>query len=131
MYTHTKKKINKILKRVVNFVQKNLVQIVVVGGIFVLLQAVKSFPYINIIPNYQFLVIGLTLFLAVLIFKILIPNRNIVIAILILFGIATVTTIFELELISELIGFIIFILLCVTLRQVIRDRKEFKKETDE
>ena len=131
MYTYCKKKIITLTNRLLVFVRKNLVQITIIGGVFIFLQLIKSFPYINIIPSYQFLVIGFTLFLSVILFGVIIANRNIIIGVIILFAIAAITTILELEAISELLGFIIFMLLLITLRQVIIERKAFKQETNE
>lgn len=131
MFTYFKKITVNLKNNLVDFVQKNFVQIVIVSGIFTFLELIKSLPYINIIPSYQYLVIGFTLFLITIFFGAIITNKKIITGALILFVIAAVTTIFELEAISELLGFVIFILLAITLQQVIIDRKEFKQETNE
>ena len=131
MFIFFKKKTIKIKNKLVDFVHKNLVQIIIIGGTFIFLQLIKSFPYINIIPGYQYLVIGFMLFLAAIFFGSIFTNKNILTGALILFAIAPVMIIFEMKVISELLGFVIFMLITITLRQVIIDRKEFKKETNE
>lgn len=128
MYTFIYKKIVKVSDQASSFVRQNLAQIVVIVGTFVVLEVIKSFPYINIIPNYQFLVIGFTLFLSVVLLRASITNKKIILAVLALFFLASVTTIFGIKSISDLIGFIIFVLLAIVIiRQIANDRENLKK----
>ena len=128
MYTFIYKKIIKISNKISIFIRENLVQIVIIGGLFVLLQIIKSFPYVNIIPNYQFLVIGFILFLTVILLRVSISNKKITFIVLILFFLAALSAIFDLALISDLIGFVVFVLLTlVVVSQIVRDRGRLKK----
>lgn len=128
MYTFIRQKVIKLTDLTSNFVRKNLIQIVIIVGFFVFLEAIKSFPYINIIPNYQFLVVGFILFLSVVLLRVSISSRKIVFLVLILFALASLTTIFDIKPISDLIGFVIFVLLTlVVIRQIISDRENLKK----
>jgi len=131
MYTYISKKISVGKERLIEFVRKNLSQIVIIVGVFTFLEVIKSFPYVNLIPSYQFLTIGLVLLLIVIFFKVFISNRNIVVTIIVLFIVAIGAAILDQKILEDLIGFIIYILLLITLRQVFRDRKELKKETME
>lgn len=127
MYTFIYKKIVKISNQTSVFVQKNLVQLAIIGGLFVFLEVIQTFPYVNIIPSYQFLVIGFILFLTVLLLRVTISNRRIIQAILILFFVASIVAIFDVKRISDLIGFIIFVLLAlVIIRQIVIDRTKLK-----
>lgn len=128
MYTFIYKKIVRVSDRISIFVRQNLTQMVVILGTFVFLEVIKSFPYINIIPNYQFLVIGITLLLSVVLLRVSISNKKIILAVLGLFFLASITTIFDIKPISDLIGFIIFVLLAlVIIRQIANDRENLKK----
>ena len=123
-----KKKIKEISDKFSIFVKENIIRILVVLGIFIVLEISKSFPYINIIPNIDFLIVGFTLFLAVTLFRVSIPNRSIILIVLFLFAIATLVTIVELKDIVEMIGFIIFVLLTiVVVRQIFLERRKLKE----
>ncbi|MBI5122571.1 hypothetical protein HZA75_01805 [Candidatus Roizmanbacteria bacterium] len=127
MYSFFKKKIDYFRNILTEFVRKNLAQVIIVGVSFSFLEVIKSFPYVNIIPNYQYLVVGFIVILIAFIFGILIPSKNIVKTIIFFFILASITTIFEIEMIENLIGFIIYLLLFfVVFREVIKRRKEFK-----
>lgn len=128
MYTFIYKKIVKASDHVSIFVRQNLTQIVIIVGLFVMLEAIKSFPYINIIPNYQFLVVGFILFLTVVLLRVSLSNKKIILLVLILFTLASLITIFDVKPISDLIGFVIFVLLTlVVILQIASDRKDLKK----
>ncbi len=132
MYTFIKKKIIKISEQVTDFVRDNLVQIIIIGGSFVFLEVIKSFPYVNIIPSYQFLVIGFVLFLTALMFRQMISDKIISIFVIFLLAISVFVTIFEQTIISDVIGFVIFVLLLfVVLKGIASNRKDFKKEINE
>jgi len=132
MFKTIKKKIISVSDKVTSFVRNNIGQVIIVGGAFIFLEVVKSFPYVNIIPSYQFLVIGFVLFLTAIVFRDIISDKIITIMVISLFAAAAVVSIFEQSLIADLIGFIIFILLLfVGLRGVISNRKIFKRELNE
>lgn len=128
MYKNFSKKIIKVLDNITSYVRQNIAQIVIIVGVFVTLEVIQSFPYINIIPNYQFLVIGFTLLLGVVLLRVSVSNKKIILLVLALFCIAIITTIFDIKRISDLIGFIIFVLLTiVTFRQIFQDRRKLKE----
>lgn len=128
MYTFIRQKIINLTDLVSNFVRKNLAQVVIIVGSFVVLEVIQSFPYINIIPNYQFLVIGFILFLSVVLLRVSIPNKKIIFAVLILFVAASLTTIFDIKPVSNLIGFVIYVLLAIIIiRQIANDREKLKR----
>lgn len=128
MYKNFSKKIIKVLDNITFYVRQNIAQIVIIVGVFVTLEVIQSFPYINIIPNYQFLVIGFTLLLGVVLLRFSVSNKKIILLVLALFCIAIITTIFDIKRISDLIGFIIFVLLTIaTFRQIFQDRRKLKE----
>lgn len=128
MYTFIHKKIIKILDRATGFVRHNLAQIVIIVGLFLVLEVIQTFPYINIIPNYQFLVIGFTLFLAVALLRVSVSNKQIILIVLALFSVAVITTIFDIKLMSGLIGFATFVLLVIVIiRQILQDRRKLRE----
>lgn len=131
MYTFIYKKIVKFSDQVSAFVRQNLTQIVIIVSLFVVLEIIKSFPYINIIPNYQFLVIGFILLLGVILLRFSIPNRKIISGILFLFVIASLLTIFDVKPILDLIGFVIFILLLLIVgRKIILEKDDLRDNND-
>jgi hypothetical protein len=128
MQTFIYKKIIKISNQISDFVRENLVQLAIIGGLFVFLEIIQTFPYINIIPNYQFLVIGFMLFLTVVLLKVSVSNRKIISAVLILFLFTPILEIFDIKRVSDLIGFVAFILLTIVIiRQIVIDREKLKK----
>lgn len=130
MFTFIYKKIVRITDQACKFVSQNLVQIVIIVGLFVVFEVIQSFPYINIIPNYQFLVIGFTLFLTVVLLRVSMSNKKIILAVLALFSVAAVASIFDIKRISDFIGFVIFVLLMIVIiRQIANDRGDLKKST--
>lgn len=131
MFTNIFKKIIRVFDRSTEFVRKNNAQVVIIVGTFAVLELIQSFPYINIIPRYQFLVIGFVLFLSVTLLRVSISNRLINYLVLILFVIAIFTSLLNIEQISNLIGFIAFVLLfIIVVRQIFIDRKKLKEEID-
>lgn len=131
MFVYIQKKIKNTWDRLFKFVQENLVKLVIVGGLFVLLEVIQNFPYVNIIPSYQFLVIGFILFLIVILFREAFTNKRIIAFIILLFGISSIFAILDIRKISDLLGFVIFVLLIlVTIRQIIFDRKKLREEID-
>lgn len=131
MFNRIKKKIIQLQDRVVDFFKQNLVKIIILISIFLLSQVIRTFPYVNIIPNIQFLIIGLIVFLGLLFFQKSISNRNVVWIIVGLLLVAAVSTIFEQIEFADLIGFLVFVLLSlIVLRQIVSDRRELKKDLD-
>lgn len=132
MYTFIKKKIIEVSDRVSNFTRDNLISIIIIGGCFVVLELLKSFPYINIIPNYQFLVIGFVLFITAILLRKVISDKVITITIIILFALAGIAIVFDQTVISDAIGFIVFILLSFMIfRGLVSNRHAFKKEVND
>lgn len=128
MVNFIKKTIKEISDRASIFVKRNIIRILIVAGTFIILEISKSFPYVNIIPNVDFLIVGFTLLLSVLLLRVTIPNRAIILVVLCFFGVAAVVTIVELKDIAEMIGFIIFVLLSIMIiRQVFQERKQLKE----
>lgn len=128
MYKNFSKKIIKVLDNITSYVRQNIAQIVIIVGVFVTLEVIQSFPYINIIPNYQFIVIGFILFLSIVLLRVSIPSKKIILAVLVLFVAASITTIFDVKPVSDLIGFVIFVLLAIAIiRQIANDRENLKK----
>ncbi len=128
MFSNIKKKIKEISDKISIFVNENIIRIVIVAGSFILLEISKSFPYINLIPSIDFLIVGFTLLLVVLLFRVTIPNRNIVLVVLFFLIIAAFTTIVELKNIAEMSGFIIFVLLTLMIvRQIFQERKQLNE----
>jgi len=128
MYTFIRTKIISLTDIASNFIRENVAQVVIIVSSFVVLELIRSFPYINIIPNYQFLVIGFTLLLSVVLLRVSISNKKIMLAVLILFFLAAIITIFDIKRILDLIGFIIFVLITLAaIRQIINDREKLKK----
>ncbi len=128
MFTFIIKKITKLFDSVTDFVRKNTAQVVIIVGTFAVLELIQSFPYINIIPKYQFLVIGFVLLLSVILLRVSISNKMINYFVILIFVIGIFTAILDIEQISNLIGFIAFILLfIIVVRQFFQDRKKLKE----
>lgn len=127
MYKTFKEKINNLLERVILFTRNNLAQLSIIGGTFFFLEIIRTLPYVNIIPSYQFLVIGFILFLTGILFWKVISDNLIITIVTALFIMAAILTIFEVLELANLIGFTIFILLLfLSLRGLIINRKFFK-----
>lgn len=128
MVSYIKKKIKEISDRVSIFVERNIIRILFIAGSFITLEIGKSFPYINLIPNVDFLIVGFTLLLAVALFRVTIPNKGIILVVLFFFFFAMLVSIVELNDIADMIGFIIFVLLSIMItRQVLQERKQLKE----
>lgn len=131
MLDHLKKKIIRVSNLATDFFKKNLAQIVLLFFIFQLLMFARSLPYINIVENYVFYCIAILLLIAVLLFKVSVPNKILIQFTLALFIVAMFTTIFALSKISDLLGFIIYILIFfVVTRKVVRERNQLKHEEE-
>lgn len=127
MFTNIKKKIIETIDRVITFFKDNLAQIIFLVFLLQFLLAAKSFPYINLINNYEFYAIGFFLFLSMIVFRVIIPYERIVQVVLLLFGVAAVVTIAGQKAASELIGFVTFVLiLFIVGRQILRERDDLK-----
>lgn len=128
MVNNIKKKVKETQDKISIFVKENIIRILVVLGIFIFLEISKSFPYINIIPNIDFLIVGFTLMLAIFLLRVTIPNRGIILIVLFSFVLAMAATIIELSDIADMIGFVIYVLLSIMiLRQVFAERKKLKE----
>lgn len=128
MVNSIKKEIKEVSDKVALFIRDNLIRIFIVLAIFIFLEVSKSFPYVNIIPNIDFLIVGFTLLLAVALFRVAIPNKGIILVVLFFFILAMIVSITELNDIADMIGFIIYVLLSIMiLRQVFVERKKLKE----
>lgn len=131
MVGRLKRKIKEISNKSSIFIKGNLIQILIVLAVFIFLEISKSFPYINLIPNIDFLIVGFTILLAVLVFRVTIPNKAIVLVVVFSFVAAAFFTIVELMDIADMTGFIIYVLLSIMIiRQVLRERKDLKNIND-
>lgn len=123
-----KKKVKSISDKVSIFVNKNIIRIIIILGTFIFLEISKSFPYINLIPNVDFLIVGFTLLFAVVLFRVTIPNKGIILVVLFFFIVAMLVSIVELNDIADMIGFIIYVLLSIMIiRQIFVERKKLKE----
>ncbi|MBI4091591.1 MAG: hypothetical protein HY427_00060 [Candidatus Levybacteria bacterium] len=128
MFTSIYKKITNIFDRATDFVRKNTVQVVIIVSCFAVLELIQSFPYVNIIPRYQFLVISFVLLLSVVLLRVFISSKLINYVVLALFVISIFTAILDIEQISNLIGFVAFVLLSImVIRQIFQDREKLKE----
>lgn len=128
MVSFVKKKIKEISDKSSIFIKENIIKILVILGIFIVLEISKNFPYINLIPNVDFLIVGFTLLLAVVLFRVTIPNKGIILVVLFLFVLAMLVSIIELNDIADMIGFIIFMLISIMIfRQIFAERKKLKE----
>ncbi len=131
MFTYIKKKIIEITDKVIAFFKDNLSQIIFLVFFIQILLGAESLPYINLIKNYEFYVTGLFIFLAMLIFRVIIPYERVLQIVLGFFIVASIVTIFDQTIISDLLGFIIFVLLLLIVgRQILREKEDLKKIYD-
>ena len=131
MFTYIKKKIIEITDRIITFFKVNLAQIIFLVFLLQLLLAAESLPYINLINNFEFYSIGLLLFLSMIIFRVIIPYHKTIQIVLVLFIAAAFVSIIEQVAISELIGFVTFVLLLLVVgRQILREKDDLKKIND-
>jgi hypothetical protein len=128
MRLHIKKKITSSSDKSIGFFRKNLAEIIFLVFSFEILLAAKSLPYINLIKNYEFYVTALFLFLAMVIFRIIIPYRKVVQIILSLSVIAAILSILGNDSSANVMGFVIFILiLLIVVKQIFEERKDLQK----
>lgn len=128
MVARIKKKIKEISSKTSIFVKENLIQILLVFAVFIFLEISKSFPYVNLIPSVDFLIVGFTILLAVLVFRVTIPNKVIALVAIFLFVAAAFFTMVELMDIADMIGFMVYVLLSIMIiRQVLQEREDLKK----
>lgn len=128
MYTDFKKKIIIITDKLTNLVKENLVQLIIIVSFIVFFELIKSFPYINLIPNFQYLAMGFMIFLTLVLFRVSIPNRSVVRVVILLFSLGAVVTIFEGTQIADFIGFVTFVLLTlIVIRSIASDREKLKE----
>ena len=128
MFKYIKKEIINLSDRVINFFKENLAQVIFLVFLIQILLGAKTLPYINLIKNYEFFVIGLFIFLSLVIFRVIIPYEKMMQIVVGLFVVATVVTIFDQVLLADLLGFIIFVLLLMVVgRQILRERQDLKK----
>ncbi len=131
MFTYIKKKIIEITDRIITFFKVNLAQIIFLVFLLQLLLAAESLPYINLINNFEFYSIGLLLFLSMIIFRVIIPYQKTIQIVLVLFVVAAFVSIIEQVAISDLIGFVTFVLLLLVVgRQILREKDDLKKIND-
>lgn len=131
MFTYIKKKIIEITDKIITFFKDNLAQIIFLVFLLQFLLSAKSMPYINLINNFEFYSIGLLLFLSMIIFRVIIPYRRTIQIVIVLFAVAAFVSVIEQVAISELIGFITFILLLLIVgRQILREKEDLKKIDD-
>lgn len=125
-----KKKIKGTKAALILFVKENFAQLFIICGVFVILQITRGLPYINLIPHYQELIVGLCLFLTIVLLPIFSSTKNLSWLILSFFVIGALTEMFGAKEISELIGFIVFILLAISLRYIFKERKSLKQAVE-
>lgn len=131
MFTYIKKKIIEITDRIIAFFKDNLAQIIFLVFLLQFLMSAKSMPYINLINNFEFYSIGLLLFLSMIIFRVIIPYRKTIQIVIVLFAVAGFVSIIEQVAISDLIGFMTFVLLLLIVgRQILREKEDLKKIND-
>lgn len=131
MFTYIKKKIIEITDKVITFFKDNLAQIIFLVFLLQFLMFAKSLPYINLINNFEFYSIGLLLFLSMIIFRVIIPYHKTIQIVIVLFVAAAFISVIEQVAISDLIGFITFVLLLLIVgRQILREKDDLKKIND-
>ncbi len=112
-----------------NFFKTYLAHIVFLVFTFQLLSFISSLPYFNLIDKYNYYVLAILWIFSNFLFKKYIINRKILIGSMVVFAIAIPITIVELEFLSDILGFVAFILLLTyVLRQIFTDR-EILRET--
>lgn len=127
MFKYIKKKIIELIDRIITFFKDNLAQIIFLVFLLQFLMFAKSLPYINLINNFEFYIIGLWLFLSMIIFRVIILYERVLQIVLGLFIAAAIVTIFDQGLLADLLGFIIFVLLLLIVgRQILQERKDLK-----
>lgn len=128
MFTYIKKKIIEITDRIITFFKDNLAQIIFLVFLLQFLLSAKSIPYINLINNFEFYSIGLLLFLSMIIFRVIIPYQKTIQIVIVLFAVAALVSVIEQVAISDLIGFIAFVLLLLIVgRQILREKEDLSK----
>lgn len=131
MFTYIKKKIIEITDRIITFFKDNLAQIIFLVFLLQFLLSAKSMPYINLVNNFEFYSIGLLLFLSMIIFRVIIPYHKTIQIVIVLFAVAALVSVIEQVAISDLIGFIAFVLLLLIVgRQILREKEDLKKIDD-
>lgn len=123
MFKKYKKKTIELLKLIPVFFKRYLSEIVFLVFTLQLLIAMGTLPYFNIIGKYYFYVAGALWILANFLFKIHITNRRILIAGFIMFVLAIIPAIFQLNYISDIFGFGAYLfLITYILKQIFIER---------
>jgi hypothetical protein len=114
------------------FIINNFPQLITLVFLLQLLIAIRDFPYINIIDNYYIYVFMLVFFLAwVFFYKYFTSKRMLVMAIVFL-ALAYPTVVLHMTQVSELLGFVSYILLVMAiLQKIVTEKKLLRKVQDE
>lgn len=124
-----RKKIITFASAATNFFKDNLAQLVLLLILFQSLLILQDLPFINLIDNFEYYSLAFLLFLAMIFFRIAIPNRKVVYVVLIIFALAIFTTILDLKDVNTIFGFVLFtLLLFIVFRELVRNRQELKGE---
>lgn len=128
MYSYLKNKVIKISDSLIEFFRKNLTQIIIIALVSSMFVVLKSLPYFNLIPNLEYIGFGFVLFMVLVLFRVSIPNRSVILIVLSLFLLAAVLSIAGSTKVNELVGFVIFMLVFLTvIRMVAADRDKLKQ----
>lgn len=128
MFDKIKKKIKELYVRALGFFRTYLAHIVFLVFTFQLLSFFNTLPYFNIINKYYYYVFAILWILSNFLFKKYITNKRILITGVNMFIIAVPMAIIEVDFLSDILGFVAFILiLTYVLRQVFSERKVLRE----
>ena len=128
MVNKIQKKINTLFKNGYGFFKSHLAGIVFLFFIFQLFAFFNTLPYFNLIGHYFYFVFGLLWIVFLLLFKKYIRNIFILIGGVSMFILAIPMALFEIEFLTEMFGFIAFLLIgTYVIRQIFFEREQLKK----
>ena len=128
MLDKIQKKLKGIYTVVLNFFKTYLAHIVFLVFTLQLLSFVSNLPYFNLINKYYYYVSGILWVFSNLLFKKYITNRKILIGAMVIFAIAMPIAVVELDFLSDILGFVAFLLLFTyVLRQIFEERQSLRE----
>lgn len=128
MFSQTKKKIKDIYILGLGFFKSHLAHIVFLVFSFQLLSVFNTLPYFNLLGKYYYYVFAILWVFSLLLFKTYITNKFILVTGILTFVLAIPASIVEFELVSDILGFVAYLLIFTyILRQIFFDKQNLKQ----
>ena len=122
---HLKNKL--FLQKSVHFYKQHLGHILFMVLVLGFLILIRNFPYINIIPQYNYYVVAACILLLIIFFRKQLTGKRLFIIVEVMIALALLADLFWINSIAQFLGFTIFTLLfIITLTEFFVHRKKLK-----